>query len=118
MNQIYNVFAEFLRKPFEEKDFMKIFIKTFSSKNLPKRSTFIFFKRSSNNFFLKSFVKWSKLVGIYSEDLFIKSSGNLLIDLQKIFLRSHVDLRKIFKEDLLKILKRTRDEIFLLSRRR
>ena len=40
-----------------------------------------------------------------SEDLLIKSSANLLLNLLPIFLRSHEDLRKIFIEDLLKILK-------------
>ena len=35
----------------------------------------------------------------YSEDLLIKSSSNL----QKIFLRSHEDLGKIFIEDFLQI---------------
>ena len=37
-----------------------------------------------------------------SEDLLIKSYGNLLINLQKIFLRSHEDLKKNLIEDLKK----------------
>ena len=53
-----------------------------------------------------------------SEDLLIKSSGNLHTNLQKIFLRSHEDLRKIFVEDVLKISKKTLNEIFLILRRR
>ena len=53
-----------------------------------------------------------------SEYRLIKSSVNLLIIPQKIFLRSHEDLRKIFIEDLLKISKRTLNEIFLISRAR
>jgi hypothetical protein len=53
-----------------------------------------------------------------SEDLLIKSSVNLLINLQKIFMKSSEDLKRNLIEDLLKISKRTRDEIFLISRRR
>ena len=58
------------------------------------------------------------MVGRSSEDLLIKSSSNLLINLQKFFLRSYEDLRKVFIEDLLKFSKRTLNEIFLISRRR
>ena len=47
-----------------------------------------------------------------SEDRLIKSSGNLLINPQKIFLRSDEDLRKIFIVDFLKISKRTLNELF------
>ena len=36
------------------------------------------------------------------EDLLIKSSENLLINLQKIFLRSHEDFKNNLKEDLKK----------------
>ena len=153
--------SENLVKIFRRKDFKKIWIKTFSSKNLQKiyinflqkifkkflpkiflrslkdlqfksfwdlwkifilylfeiswRSSGLCFNFEKN---LKNFVKWSKMVRRSSEDLLIKSSGNLLINLQKIFLRSHEDLRKIFIEDLLKISKRTLNEIFLISRAR
>ena len=61
---------------------------------------------------IKNFVKWSKMVRRSSEDLFIKSSGNLLKDLQKICLRSHEDFKKNSADNLLKISKRTRDKIF------
>ena len=63
-----------------------------------------------NFFFVFNFFKWSNMLR--------RSSEELLINLQKIFLRSHEELRKIFIEDLLKISKRTLNEIFLTSRRR
>ena len=52
----------------------------------------------------------------WSEDL--TNGQKILINPQKIFLKSHVDLRKIFIEDLLKISERTLNEIFLISRAR
>ena len=60
------------------------------------------------------------MVGRSFEDRLIKSSGNLFINPQKIFLRSHEDLRKIFIVDFLTISKRTHElnEIFLKSRAR
>ena len=51
------------------------------------------------------------MVRRFSEYLLIKSSDNL----QKNFLRYHEDLRKLFIEDLLKIPKRTLNEIFNIS---
>ena len=133
INFLWQIFKQFLPKIFLRslkdlqlksfKDLWKIL-----SSNLLEifgRSSSDIFLRSTEyllGFFLflvlKKFVKWSKMDRRSSEDLLIKSSVNLLINLQKIFLRLHEDLKKNLIEDLLKISKRTRDEIFLISRRR
>ena len=86
------------------------------------------FRRSSFNIFFRSteelFVFFLFLVKIlsngqkWSEDLLIKSSANLLIDLHHKKIYKKIDLKKNLIYDLLKISKITRDEIFLTSRRR
>ena len=137
INFLWKIFKQFLHKIFLRslKDLqLKSFgdlCKILSSNLLEifRRSSSEIFLRSTENllvFFLifslkknlKIFVKWSKMDRRSSEDLLIKSSVNLLINLQKIFLRSHEDLKKNLIEDLLKISKRTLNEIFLISRRR
>ena len=137
INFLWKIFSQFLHKIFLRslKDLqLKSFgdlCKILSSNLLEifRRSSSEIFLRSTENllvFFLifslkknlKIFVKWSKMDRRSSEDLLIKSSVNLLINLQKIFLRSHEDLKKNLLEDLLKISKRTLNEIFLISRRR
>ena len=111
---LHKIYINFLQKIFNQ--FLpKVFLR--SSENLLE-----FFERSSIKIFLRSsedllvfvlifnyeifflnVVKWSLMVRRSSEDRLIKSSGKLLTNSQKIFLRSHEDLRKIFIEDFLKI---------------
>jgi hypothetical protein len=55
------------------------------------------------------------MVRRFSEELLIKFSVNLLINLQKFFFRTHEDLKKNFEEDLLKTSKKTLDENFILK---
>ncbi len=88
------------------------------------RSSVQIFKRSLKDLHLISFwdllkIFWSYFLFLvlvkngqkWTEDLLIKSSGNLFINLQKISLRSHEDLKNNLIEDLLNILKRTLEDI-------
>ena len=137
INFLWKIFKQFLHK-ICLRYFKDLQLKSFGDLwKILSSNLLEIFRRSSSEIFLKStenllvfflifslkknlkiFVKWSKMDRRSSEDLLIKSSVNLLINLQKIFLRSHEDLKKNLIEDLLKISKRTLNEIFLISRRR
>ena len=101
---LLKIFAEFKRKTswrlLEKNILWRFWSKLFLLKIFKR---LIFFKRSSIKFFLKYF--W---------DLWKIFNSNIL----EIFGRSSVqDLENMFKEDLLKISKRTINEILLTSRK-